>query len=72
MFFYDGNKISPFSCRRRGWDAPLRLRGGSWNNNANNCRSANRNNNQPDTRNNNNGLRVVVGALTPDCQSRWK
>lgn len=35
------------------------LRGGSWNNNANNCRSANRNNNGPDNRNNNNGFRPV-------------
>jgi formylglycine-generating enzyme required for sulfatase activity len=36
-----------------------RLRGGSWNNNAENCRSANRNNNNPDNRNNNNGARVL-------------
>ncbi len=35
------------------------LRGGSWNNNANNCRVANRNNN-PDNRNNNNGFRIVL------------
>ena len=35
------------------------LRGGSWNNNDNNCRVANRNNNDPDNRNNNNGLRLV-------------
>jgi len=36
------------------------LRGGSWNNNPNNCRSATRNNNNPDNRNNNNGFRVVL------------
>ncbi|MBM4093652.1 MAG: hypothetical protein FJ276_30240 [Planctomycetes bacterium] len=36
-------------------------RGGSWNNNARNCRSANRNRNDPDNRNNNLGFRVVVG-----------
>ncbi len=36
------------------------VRGGSWNNNARNCRSAYRNNNQPDNRNNNVGVRVVV------------
>lgn len=35
------------------------LRGGSWNNNAMNCRSANRNNNDPTNRNNNIGFRVV-------------
>ncbi|WP_428846465.1 SUMF1/EgtB/PvdO family nonheme iron enzyme [Porphyromonas levii] len=34
-------------------------RGGSWNNDADNCRSANRNNNNPDNRNNNLGFRVV-------------
>ncbi|MGB0597789.1 MAG: formylglycine-generating enzyme family protein, partial [Rubripirellula sp.] len=33
------------------------LRGGSFNNQTSNVRSANRNNNQPDNRNNNNGLR---------------
>ena len=33
-------------------------RGGSWNNNARNCRSANRNNNTPSNRNNNNGFRL--------------
>jgi len=36
------------------------LRGGGWNNNANNCRVANRNNNNPDNRNNNNGFRIVL------------
>ncbi|MDR1172921.1 MAG: SUMF1/EgtB/PvdO family nonheme iron enzyme [Bacteroidales bacterium] len=40
------------------------LRGGSWNsnwniNNAQNCRSAYRNNDNPDNRNNNVGFRVV-------------
>lgn len=39
------------------------LRGGSWNNNARNCRSSNRNNNTPDNRNNNNGLRLVLSQL---------
>ncbi|MBN1485062.1 MAG: SUMF1/EgtB/PvdO family nonheme iron enzyme [Chloroflexia bacterium] len=39
------------------------LRGGSWNNNERNLRSANRNNNDPDNTNNNIGFRcVVVGA----------
>ena len=36
------------------------LRGGSWNNNARNCRSANRNRNEPDNRNNNVGFRVCL------------
>jgi len=35
------------------------LRGGCWNNNAQNCRSANRNNNTPDNRNHNIGFRLV-------------
>ena len=50
----------------RGPDSPgsLRcLRGGSWNNNAVNCRSANRNVNEPANRNNNNGFRVLLGVV---------
>jgi formylglycine-generating enzyme required for sulfatase activity len=35
------------------------LRGGYWNNNAQNCRSAYRDANNPDNRNNNVGFRVV-------------
>ncbi|WP_407072975.1 SUMF1/EgtB/PvdO family nonheme iron enzyme [Pseudanabaena galeata] len=35
------------------------LRGGSWNNNAQNCRSAYRNNNNARNQNNNIGFRVV-------------
>jgi formylglycine-generating enzyme required for sulfatase activity len=35
------------------------LRGGSWDNDADNCRTANRNNNTPDNRNNNIGFRLV-------------
>jgi formylglycine-generating enzyme required for sulfatase activity len=35
-------------------------RGGSWNNNSDNCRVANRNNNTPNNRNNNLGFRVVL------------
>jgi hypothetical protein len=42
------------------------LRGGSWNNNQNNARAADRNNNHPDNRNDNNGFRVVwVRRSTP-------
>jgi hypothetical protein len=36
------------------------IRGGSWNNNWNNLRVANRNNNNPDNRNNNIGFRCGV------------
>ena len=39
------------------------LRGGSWNNNENNVRCARRNNNQPQNRNNNRGVRVVVSHI---------
>ncbi|NEP20236.1 MAG: SUMF1/EgtB/PvdO family nonheme iron enzyme [Leptolyngbya sp. SIO4C1] len=38
------------------------LRGGSWNNNPDNCRSANRNRNARDNRNNNVGFRVVCAS----------
>lgn len=39
------------------------LRGGAWNNDADNCRVANRNNNGPDNRNNNVGFRPANTAL---------
>jgi formylglycine-generating enzyme required for sulfatase activity len=46
------------------------MRGGSWNNNPRNCRSANRNRNEPDDNNNNVGLRVVCSvSSTLLCQS---
>lgn len=35
------------------------IRGGAWNNKPRNVRSANRNNNTPDNRNDNNGFRLV-------------
>ncbi|MGM9688374.1 MAG: hypothetical protein ACI3YD_04920 [Alloprevotella sp.] len=38
-------------------------RGGSWNNEPRNCRSSNRNNNTPDNRNNNLGLRLALSEL---------
>ena len=40
----------------------MRKSGGSWNNNPNNCRSAYRNNNSRENRNNNIGFRVVCVA----------
>ena len=39
-------------------------RGGSWNNNADNCQVVNRNNNNPNNRNNNIGFRVVSRCFT--------
>jgi hypothetical protein len=45
------------------------VRGGSWNNNARNCRAANRNNTTPDNRNNNIGVRVVGVPSTFPGQS---
>ena len=41
-----------------------RIRGGSWNNNANNATVSNRNNNNPDNRNNNNGFRLARSSGT--------
>lgn len=43
-------------------------RGGSWNNEAANCRSANRNRNDPSNRNNNLGFRL---ALNSNGQKSW-
>jgi hypothetical protein len=39
------------------------LRGGSWNNNADNARGVQRNRNSPDNRNDNNGFRVVSSHI---------
>ncbi|MBF0452066.1 MAG: SUMF1/EgtB/PvdO family nonheme iron enzyme [Candidatus Magnetomorum sp.] len=52
-------------CDQQIWGFVLRqkgrlLRGGSWNNKARNCRSANRNRNRPDKRNNNLGFRLAA------------
>ena len=41
------------------------LRGGSWNNNADNARGSQRNRNNPDNRNNNTGFRLVSSAHIP-------
>ncbi len=43
------------------------MRGGSWNSDAHNCRSANRNNNRPDNRNNNVGFRLSSSRQRPDA-----
>ena len=46
-------------------------RGGSWNNNANNCTSSNRNNNNPSNANNNNGFRLVSTLSGTGSHSEW-
>lgn len=46
------------------------LRGGSWNNNADNCRVAYRNNNTPDNRNNNIGFRLALAQNTVSDDTR--
>ena len=43
----------------REWKDCRVLRGGSWNNNGQNCRAANRNRNRPDERNHNIGFRLA-------------
>lgn len=50
--------ISVFSFGEQAQGSNRLIRGGSRNNNAQNCRSANRNNNP--SNNNNNGFRVVL------------
>ena len=42
------------------------IRGGSWNNDAQNCRAAIRNNNAPDNRDNNLGFRLASAGQRPD------
>lgn len=52
--------LVPVSTPRALLDPVSRvLRGGGWNNNPQNLRSANRNRNQPDNRNNNFGFRLA-------------
>jgi len=47
-------------------------RGGSWNDNPRNCRSAYRNYNTPDNRNNNIGFRVVCSAPSTLHYQNWQ
>ena len=42
------------------------IRGGNWNNNANNCRSANRNSNNPANRKNNLGFLIILAPTQPE------
>jgi retron-type reverse transcriptase len=68
---FRGRRFDP-ALVPEAWTAPCRrvLRGGSWNNNPRNLRSANRNRNSPDNRNSNYGFRVGstlsarAGAIT--------
>ena len=56
--------------RRKASGSNRAYRGGSWNNNANNCRSAYRNNNNPSNRNNNIGFRLCCSAAPQDSENR--
>jgi formylglycine-generating enzyme required for sulfatase activity len=68
---FRGGRFDPAKTPE-AWTAPCRrvVRGGSWNNNPDNLRSANRNRNTTDNRNNNLGFRVGrtlnarAGAIT--------
>jgi retron-type reverse transcriptase len=68
---FRGGRFDP-ATTLEAWTAPCRriLRGGSWNNTPDNLRSANRNRNTTDNRNNNIGFRVArtlsagAGAIT--------
>ncbi len=48
------------------------LRGGSWNNNPENCRSAYRNRNNPDNRNDVFGFRVACAAASTLLYQSWR
>ncbi len=45
------------------WRAPRAIRGGSWNDNAVNARSAYRNHNEPGNRNHNLGFRLCLSSI---------
>jgi formylglycine-generating enzyme required for sulfatase activity len=68
---FRGSRFNPANTLE-AWTAPCRrvLRGGSWNNTPDNLRSAHRNRNTTDNRNNNIGFRVGLtlcaraGAIT--------
>lgn len=51
-----------WGTRREASGSNRVMRGGSWNNDADNCRSSNRNNNTPSNDNNNNGFRLFCSA----------
>ena len=44
-------------------------RGGSWNNDAANCRTANRNTNDPTNRTNNNGFRLALNSAGKEASA---
>ena len=60
QLIFGGGRFDP-ATTLEAWTAPCRrvLRGGSWNNNPQNLRSANRNRNTTDNRNNNLAFRVA-------------
>jgi len=55
-----------------GVGQPRLVRGGSWNNYARNCRSANRNRNRRDNRNNNIGFRVLCPFPSTLHRESWR
>ena len=55
--------IAVFVSKELWGPAEKVLRGGGWNNNWNNLRTANRNNNNPDNHNNNIGFRCVSSPI---------
>jgi retron-type reverse transcriptase len=63
---FEGGRFDPALPAKP--ERPRVLRGGSWNNNPQNLRSANRNRNQPDNRNNNDGFRLASTLSTPELQ----
>jgi hypothetical protein len=60
-------RASFFKARGNNRGAQRVIRGGSWNNDAHNCRSATRNNNSPGNRNNNLGFRLSSSRPPAGC-----
>ena len=65
-----GRELSRGRTAGKGETSNRVLRGGSWNNNANNARSAYRNNNNPNNRNNNNGFRLASTGAPESGRAR--
>ena len=68
-FFFNSGKLA-FGTLQKGQNRVLR--GGSWNNNGRNLRSANRNANEPDERNHNIGFRLAGALLAGGSINQWR